>query len=101
MAKGIKIEVGLDTKQAERDLQAFKSRFASAVDASTRSVNELRSSLGALRTILGGLGLAAGVATIKQFADAAIQAAVSIDRQVNSLRALTGSAEAATRRFRE
>lgn len=101
MAGTIKISVELDTKQADRELQGFKGRFQSAINDSNNSVKALQSSLGALRTAFAALGGLAIVSTLKQFADASINAAIAIDKQTNALKALTGSAVAAQRRFKE
>jgi len=101
MARTIKIEIVVDSKQADANLKKFEREFKSAIDSSTGSAGRLRSSLGDLRTALNALGIAAAVTALKQFGEFALRAAINVDRQVSSLKALTGSAEAATRRFQE
>jgi seryl-tRNA synthetase len=67
----------------------------------TQQIQNIEKATGRLTAAFGALA-AIGVASIfKQVAETAVQAAINIDRQVNTLKALTGSAEAAKRRFQE
>src|SRR5262245_30134283 len=100
-ARTIKIGTVVDSTQGDAKLKKFESEVKSAIDSSTGSAGRLRSSLGDLRTALNALGIAAAVTALKQFGEFALRAAINVDRQVSSLKALTGSAEAATRRFQE
>lgn len=67
---------------------AFVRRYSSTVREAGESIQQAGFAM---------LGLTAGIAAI---ARNSIQSAISIDKQVNSLRALTGSAEAAETRFK-
>lgn len=122
MGREVTVKVVLNSKQAEQQAQelgrklktAFDQprdelgRFVKSTDAAAAGIKsvhsasgELRSSLNLLRGAFAGLGIASVVSLMKQFADISIQAAINVDKQVNSLKALTGSAEAAKRRFAE
>lgn len=93
MAQGIEIKIGLDTKQADKDLAAFKGRFKSAIDSNTAALT-------ALRAAFVGLGVA-GAAAFTEMARKAVDAAIAVDKTRNALIALTGSAEAANRKLTE
>lgn len=112
MARVIEVKVKGDTKQLDRDIESAARRgeraFAqgrdelgrftkSAADAD-RSIRQMSSSLGGLRTAFAALG---GASVFTGIAKASIDAAVAIDKQLSSLKALTGSAEAAQKRFQE
>src|SRR5262245_58542128 len=112
MADEIVIKIVLDTRDIQRAAQAIQTQLNSTlntgsegfkglnadIDASTAGINTLRSAVGLLGTEFAALG---AVAILKDIASRALDAGIAIDRQVNSLKALTGSAEAARQRFQE
>ena len=101
MAQGITISIELDFKKAEAQAQEFARKIKSALDAPTAQVNAMRNATDGLRSALTALSSVGAVALFERIGRSALDAAISIDRQVSSLRALTGSAEAAQRRFQE
>jgi hypothetical protein len=73
-----------------------------------REMQRVANSAGSLRLAIAGIsgafGVLAGLGIVSLFervGRAAVEAAIDIDRQVNTLKALTGSAEAAQQRFAE
>lgn len=76
-------------------------RLERTMQSSARGVSSLRSAIGGLQGAFAAFAALGAVSLFENIARRAIDAALSIDQQVNSLKALTGSAEAATRRFTE
>ncbi len=77
-------------RKIERETQRASNAFSS-----------VRTALAGIAGVFAVLGASRAISFFENIARQAIDAAVAIDRQVNTLKALTGSAEAATRRFRE
>jgi hypothetical protein len=114
MAQEIVIKIKLDNSEASKKLkddlvkavndaaqgaQVAGKKVGDAISLGVESgTRRARSEVAALSTALAAIG---GLRVFKQIASDAIQAAVAIDRQVAALRAFTGSAQAATARFRE
>jgi len=86
---------------AQTQLAQIQQRVDRAVRDSTASFQGLGASVGRLSVAFGALA-AVGVASLfVSFAEASLEAAISVDKQVSSLTALIGSAEAAEARFKE
>jgi hypothetical protein len=58
-----------------------------------------RTAAAAVQTVFAALAAIGIVSLFERFGRAAVQAAIDVNKQVNALKALTGSAEAAERRF--
>jgi hypothetical protein len=65
------------------------------------NANSLRSAIAGVQGVFATLAAVGAASFFANLARTALDAAVNIDRQVNSLKALTGSAEVAQRRFAE
>lgn len=108
MDDAIIIEIKADVKGFERQVKSAldkaveqSKRFSSALDNSNASLVTVRRNFDLLRASASAFA-AIGVARLfENIARASISAAISVDRQISSLKALTGSAEAAQRRFQE
>src|SRR5882672_4975704 len=112
MAQGIVIKITLDTRDIARAAQEIQSKLKGALDGGGAGFKSLKSStdsatlgINTMRTAVTGLTAAfaalGGIAVLRDIASRAVDAAIAIDRQINSLRALTGSAAAAQQRFQE
>lgn len=114
MARELIVKVKLDSKQAAQDAKEFSEkasrefdrprdalgRFTKSTESATLGIKTMRSALGEASLAFAAFGIA-GVAALKSIGEAAVRAAINIDRQVNTLKALTGSAVEAQRRFSE
>jgi len=100
MAREIVVKFIADTKDFNKAIDDSKRKLESAASGGAKEFNNMRSAISASTIALTAFGLA-GVAALRSIGTAALDAAIKIDRQVSSLKALTGSAEAATKRFQE
>src|SRR5262245_25788094 len=100
MAREIVVKFIADTKAFNKAIDDSKRNLEGAASGGAKEFNNMRSAISASTIALTAFGLA-GVAALRSIGTAALDAAIKIDRQVSSLKALTGSAEAATKRFQE
>jgi hypothetical protein len=100
MAREIVVKFVADTKEFNKALDESKRKLESAAGGGAKEFGGMRSAISASTAALAAFGVA-GVAAFRQIGSAALDAAIKIDKQVSTLRALTGSAEAATKRFQE
>ena len=87
-------------RAVQKELE-HQQKLERAIQSGAGGISSLRS---AIAGISGAFGVLAGLGIVSLFervGRAALDAAVSVDRQVSTLRALTGSAEAAQKRFQE
>src|SRR5262245_23986047 len=99
MARAIKVVLTADTKQLYSAVDASKRKLQSAADASSGRANDFRDAIKLSTAAITAFGVA-GIAAFKEIASRAIDAAKSVNQMLTTLRALTGSAEAAEKRFR-
>ena len=85
-------------RSVQKELE-HQRKLERAVQSSAGAIGSFRVAVGALQGVFAALA-ALGVASLfERFGRAAVQAAIDINKQVNTLKALTGSAEAAEKRF--
>jgi hypothetical protein len=98
MAGKITVEITADTRQFKAEVDGLGRKVKTALDPMATNINSLRSSVSGLSVGFAALGVA-GVAALKQIGERALEAAKRIDATINTLKALTGSAQAAEQRF--
>jgi hypothetical protein len=87
-------------RAVQKELE-HQQKLERAIQSGAGGISSLRS---AIAGISGAFGVLAGLGIVSLFERVgreALDAAVSVDKQVSTLRALTGSAEAAQKRFQE
>jgi hypothetical protein len=96
-------ELGRFTKTAQDAGKKAGESLGLGIQNGTKQANaglgEMLSTVRALQGVFAALAVGRAVSFFGDLAKRAIDAAVAVDRNVNSLRALTGSAEVAERRF--
>src|SRR5262245_24761774 len=100
MAREIVVKFVADTKDFNKAIDESKRKLESAAGSGAKEFGGMRSAINASTVAVAAFGVA-GVAALKSIGSAALDAAIKIDKQVSSLKALTGSAEVATKRFQE
>jgi hypothetical protein len=86
---------------AQIQLVRVNQQMQRETQQSAAGVNSLGSAIGSLRSGFAAFAALGVVSLFVNFGRAALDAAISVDRQVNTLKALTGSAAEAQRRFQE
>jgi len=91
----------LTTINAQTQLARVHQQQDRAARGSAGGLDSLRASASRLQGVFTALAAVGLVSLFERFGRAAFDAAIDVDKQVNSLKALTGSAEAAQKRFKE